>query len=132
MQNIVYILLFLFMIGFDISMHAKGYMALKNDLGYEAEHQRPENSLGYSTGRSDNRNFIQNYGLTTNPNPTYNSIQNAQSYTSISGDFYGLDEIDNDFDFTDFEMDLPNTRDPRDIAIQTRYVVDHPYDHEFE
>jgi len=122
MVHIGYALLLLLMIGYNTIILTKGYMALKHDLGYEAEHQRPENSMGQQTvGTSDERSFLsQNYAMTTNPGRTYNSIENAQP---ASTGFYHEGDFAAEEDFHPFA---------RDIEEQTRFVVDHPYDHEFE
>ncbi len=128
-KNIVYVLVVAIMIWHTGSMLAKGYMALKLDVGYEAEHQRPTNAMGTRVGESDTRNFIQNYGLTTNPNPTYNSIEGAQSYKEMSGDYYGADEFEEISGFTESESSHPFARD---IEEQTRVSVDHPYEHQFD
>lgn len=45
---------------------AKGYMALKSDLGYEAEHQRPQR-IEEETANISQRTTIQNYRVDAYP-----------------------------------------------------------------
>lgn len=100
-------------------IYTKGYMALKHDLGYEYEHQRPGNSET-QTMDMEQRTTIQNYRIDAGhqivvPDGQGTTDENHDSYRN--DDSYQSALVDNE------------EKEPYDLRLQTLYEVDYPYKH---
>lgn len=105
--NIICAVLLFWVCGYNAPIFAKGYMALKSDIGYEAERQRPPTMEG-------------EYSPTALAQPT--DISARETVQGI-----GLDRNQSSSDFGSIENGPGSS-----IEQQTRFVVDHPYDHELD
>lgn len=108
-----YFVLSLVSLTVNLSLFPKGYMALKSDLGYEFEHQRPQIS-NLRTMDMAQRTTIQNYRIDSGD---HLSIPSGSGATDENHDplLYRAAPVDDE--------------EWNDIDAQTLYEVDDPYKH---
>lgn len=113
-KNMLLIMNMIISLLISFTLFPKGYMALKSDLGYEFEHQRPQTSETKPTDIAQ-RTTIQNYRVDAG---SHLSLPSASGATDENHDSYYSNE-----------SPIHEPKRWNDLDQQTLYEVDYPYRH---